>query len=307
MEDLLLGVDGGNSKTRALLADRSGNVIGVGTAGSSNQHSVGFERATESIRVAIAEAFRQAGIDPARTVAAAGFGLAGMDRPSDAARYEAWIVRQGFARRHTIVNDAELVLAAGTADGWGVSVICGTGSNCYGRAADGRTARAGGWGYLLGDEGSGYDIAVQALRLATQTADGCSEAPTILCAALDHWGLDEPIQLIGHVYRAELTRSEIATLAQRIALMADDGDPVAAALVDRAAGELARLVAAVARRLGLQRPPLALGGGLFVTSSRLGQGIVAQASLELGPVAYVDDPTRGALVLARRLAHAAGG
>src|SRR2546423_722716 len=81
----------------------------------------GWAGATEAIRVAIAEAFGQAGMDPARTVAAASFGLAGMDRPRDAARYEAWIVRQGFARRHTIVNDAELVLAAGTADGWGVS------------------------------------------------------------------------------------------------------------------------------------------------------------------------------------------
>src|SRR4029453_12414402 len=79
-------------------------------------------------------------------------------------------------------------LAAGAPEGWGVALIAGTGSFCWGRDAAGRSARVGGWGFLLGDEGSGYDLAVQALRLATQTADGRAEAHAILRAILDHWG-----------------------------------------------------------------------------------------------------------------------
>ena len=303
---MLLGIDGGNSKTRALLADRSGAVLGAGTAGSSNHNSVGFEAATQALQTAIGEAFQRAAIDLATPIDVACLGLAGADRPADRARLDAWITRQGIARRWMVVTDAELVLVAGNPTGWGVALICGTGSICYGRTHDGRSTRAGGWGYLLGDEGSGYDIALRALRLATRTADGCAAAPTILQAALDHWGLEEPFQLIGHVYRDEMTRAELATLAQRIALMADMGDHAAAALLDQAAQDMARLVGAVVRKLDLCRPPIMLAGGLFNTSARLRHAVVAHTEVELGPPVYVDEPALGALTLARQLWDGAG-
>ena len=299
MDDLFLGVDGGGSKTRALLTDAAGAVLGTGSAGSSNYQAVGFEAAITAIEQAVATAFHDAG--RAGPAAAACLGLAGAGRPDDRARFEAWTARANFAQRCTIVGDAELVLAAGTPEGWGVALICGTGSIGYARATDGRSARAGGWGYVLGDEGSGYDIARHALRLATQTADGRAIAPTILQAALEHWGLSEPQQLVQQIYRSGMAAADIATLAQRIAALCEAGDAHAAAIVDEAAQELARIGLAAARQLGLQRPPLALAGGLFGASPRLREGIAARAGNALGPFVYVAEPAQGALVIARRM------
>ena len=301
MAELLLGIDGGGSKTRALIADREGKVLGVGSAGSSNYQAVGFDEATRGLHQAIAGALESAGLSPETPFAAACFGLAGAGRPADHARFSAWVVEQRLAPRHRIVNDAELLLAAGTPGGWGIALIGGTGSICYGSAPDGRTARAGGWGYLLGDEGSGYAIALDALRLATQTADGRAEAHALLQAILRHWALDEPSRFIPYVYRPTVTRADIAALARPLIDLAAAGNPDAARIVDGAAHELARLVAAVARRLDLHEPPLALGGGLLGASDSLRQAVVERAQIALGPVRYVDDPAAGAIVLARRL------
>jgi N-acetylglucosamine kinase-like BadF-type ATPase len=182
-----------------------------------------------------------------------------------------------------------------------VALICGTGSLAWGRTPDGRTARAGGWGYLLGDEGSGYDIALRALRLATQTADGRAAAHALLQAALDHWGLEAPEQLIGQVYRTETTRSEIAALAQRIVALADAGEPAAISLLDDAAHDLAQLVATVARKLDLIAPPVALAGGLLGAGERLRRGIATYTGMDLGTLTYVEEPARGAVAIAHRL------
>lgn len=299
MAELLLGIDGGGSKTRVLLADRDGNLRGVGTAPSSNYQSVGWEAATNALHTAIGAALHHAA--PNDTVAAACFGLAGVDRPADREEYTAWVRQQAYAPRFTIVNDAELVLAAGTPAGWGVALICGTGSICYGRSPDGRTTRAGGWGYLLGDEGSGYDIGVQALRLATQTADGRASAQRVLSAILEHWQLDDPSELIGYVYRPETTRATIAALGGSIAALASHGDGDASAIMSGAARELGRLIAAVVRRLDLAQPPVALGGGLLVGTPELQQQIKTLAGVPLGTLTPVEDPARGAIVIARRL------
>uniref|UniRef100_A0A831X8M6 BadF/BadG/BcrA/BcrD type ATPase n=1 Tax=Thermorudis peleae TaxID=1382356 RepID=A0A831X8M6_9BACT len=308
MARLLLGVDGGATKTRALLADLAGRVVGAGTAGSSNYQSVGLERAVTAIVEAIRAAFADARLMPGEDeVAAACFGLAGVDRPDDRERLSGRLERERLGRRMVIVNDSELVLAAGCSDGWGVAVISGTGSICFGRAPDGRTTRAGGWGYILGDEGSGFDIAVQALRLATRTADGRANAPGLLRAALTFWELDAPEQLIGLIYQREAgAPGSVARFATRVLELAEAGDPDARQVLERAADDLALHVATVAWRLGLERPPVAFGGGVLRASALLRQAVYERAGVPLGPAAVVDDPALGALAIARRLAEAPG-
>lgn len=301
MTKLFLGVDGGGSRTRVLLADGSGAIVGRGDAGSSNYQAVGFDAATQAIAGAIAAARRSAGVSADAPIAAACLGLAGVSRPIDQARFNAWCEQQRIAQQFRVVIDAELLLAAVSDTVWGVALICGTGSICYGRHPDGRTARSGGWGYLLGDEGSGYAIATHALRLATQTADGRAEAPALLDLALRHWDLAEPPQLITHVYQGGVTRAQIAGLAQPIAALADAGDPGACRVIDQAAEDLARMVAVVVRRLELERPPIALAGGVFASSQRLWPGICARLDIAIGSVQPVHDPANGALAIARRL------
>ena len=300
-DGILLGIDGGASQTHALIADASGRVLGTGTASASNYQSVGFDLATEALLTAIGRAKDAAGIARETPLDVACFGLAGIGRPDDRARFETWAAEHGIAQRSNFVSDAELVLAAGTEEGWGVALIAGTGSFCWGRAADGRTARVGGWGYLLGDEGSGYDLALQALRLAAQTADGRTRANDLLQAILAHWSLDEPAGLIPYIYHPKRTRAEIAGVIAPVLALADAGDTYAGALIERAAADLARMLFTLIDKLGLQQPPVALAGGLLGASPTLRASIAERVPAVLGPVVYVGEPAHGALALARRL------
>jgi len=142
---LVLGIDGGGTKTTALLADGEGRILGRGFAGSSNYHTIGLAAAGEALLEGIRAAFAEAEEAP-RPVAAACLGLAGVDRPEDRELIRAWAREARVAEEVLVVNDGAIVLAAGTPDNWGVAVISGTGSIAWGRNPDGATARAGGGG-----------------------------------------------------------------------------------------------------------------------------------------------------------------
>jgi N-acetylglucosamine kinase-like BadF-type ATPase len=196
------------------------------------------------------------------------------------------------------------VLAAASIDGAAIALISGTGSICYGRDAAGNRARSGGWGHLLGDEGSGYDLALRALRLATQTADGRAQAGEVLRAVLEQWGLSQAEDLIPFAYQRGTTRAEFAELAWPILALAEAGDEPAQALVAVISCELARQADAVGERLGLVQPLLAFGGGLLLGSQLLRQLVVEHLHIEVAGAVTVDDPCRGALRLAEALLEA---
>jgi N-acetylglucosamine kinase-like BadF-type ATPase len=309
----LLGVDGSGANTQALIADLEGAVLARGLGPSSNLHHVGFERGFQAIATAIEGALAQVrGTMPAAAnapgsarwrfagIAAACLGLSGVDSSADEAQVSQWLKEQALSPRFAVVNDSELVLAGGTPAGWGVALISGTGSVCIGRTAEGKSARVGGWGPLLGDEGSGYHIAGLALRRATQTADERSDAQPLLKAILRHWALSEPSALIRHVHAATTTTSDIAALATLVLDLAGRNDSAALEVVAEAGGELAVHIDTVIRLLRLTRPPLALGGGLMLRGA-LRKTMLAAVKSELGPITQVADPPLGAVVLARRL------
>jgi N-acetylglucosamine kinase-like BadF-type ATPase len=177
---LLLGIDGGGSSTRAAIADSSGAVLGKGQAGSSNYQSVGFAAATWALHEAIDAAHMDAGIESHTRFDAACFGLAGAGWPDDQRRFTAWAAEYGIAINVRCVSDAEIILAAGTPEQWGVALISGTGSVCWARSPDGSSVRVGGWGYLLGDEGSGQlDYVERPIRKSSGSrrwsANSCSD------------------------------------------------------------------------------------------------------------------------------------
>jgi len=304
--DLLLGIDGGGSKTVAWLALRAGGeppeVIGRGTAGGSNPQAAGFPAALENLDRAVAAAFGAAAVTP-RPVAAAVVGLAGCDRDEDREALSRWAEDRRLARRFRVVHDAVPVLAAGTPEGWGVALISGTGSFAFGEDARGRSARAGGWGYLLGDEGSAYAIALAGLRAAAQAVDGRAPATLLLPTILQHLDLKRPEQLIPAVYQPEPDRPAIAGLAQLVLKTAEAGDAAAAEIVGQAARDLAAMVAAVARKLDFApRPfPLALAGSALLGSGMLQSGLMTELTnlgLQAGPVGRVPEPVAGAVALA---------
>ncbi len=168
--NLIIGVDGGGTRTRVRIANAQGEILGDGEAGTSNLHAQGMEAAQEELRKAIASAFDHAGIQ-VQKVPAACLGLSGVGRPAERAEWTTW-AEEHVAHQVRVINDGEIVLAAGTPENWGVALVAGTGSIAWGKTRTGKIARAGGWGFLMGDEGSSYDLARQALRAAAQAATG---------------------------------------------------------------------------------------------------------------------------------------
>ena len=301
---LILGLDGGGSRTVALLAIAQENgtseFLGRGEAGPSNQQSVGTEAAFAALDEAIAGAFASAGL-ARRPVASACLGLAGAGRPSDQQVVHDWAAGIGLAATVEVTGDSALLLAAGTPTGVGVAVVAGTGSMAFARAADGRTFRAGGWGPLMGDEGSGYAVAAAGLRAVARAADGRGPATTLADRLLAAYGLDRVEELVGVVYRGS-DRATIAALAPVVLTVADEGDPVAAEIAREAATELAAAAAAAARPLGLNAPlPVVLAGGLLLSSTGYRTrflAALADRGLCPDPVAVVAEPAEGAVRLA---------
>jgi N-acetylglucosamine kinase-like BadF-type ATPase len=309
---LLLGIDGGGTSTEAWLADCTGRVLGRGRSGPSNAKSIGLDAARRALNLAIASAFADANLEPAAADVAC-LGLAGFDRPADRAVLQEWSTAEGWARRLLVVNDGDLLLAAGTPEGWGVGVIAGTGSIAVGRAPDGTTARAGGWGYLFGDEGSAYGVALAALRWIARTHDGrvpsCPQPDVLVPRVCEALGAADPSGLVTAIYRAEVDRARIAALAPIVTAAAEERSVAAGAILAQAAEELAGAVIAVARRLRLLEDPrtaafpLVTAGGFLLATPPLTSAIVARLQLmglSPGSVTPVPDPVFGALTLARR-------
>src|SRR5439155_21475116 len=214
--DVIVGVDGGGTKTVAWLApmnDPSNAVVlGRGQAGPGNPRAAGFEVALANIGAAIDAAFTDAKLP--RTVAvAACFGLAGAGREIEQQRIVALATEQKIARAIRVTGDAEPILAAASSDNSGVALICGTGSMAWGRNAAGKTARCGGWGFLIGDEGSAYWIARAGLTAAVRGADGRGEMTALLPRFQKELQAAAPQDLVDRVYSPQMTRERIASLA----------------------------------------------------------------------------------------------
>ena len=197
--DLVMGIDGGGSTTVALVATAT-EIIGRGEAGPSNMQAVGVTRAFNAIEDAVAAAFAAAGRTPA-TVRHAVLGLAGADRPQEQALVRSWAEQFGLAKEVDVVNDAQLLFAAGTPEGWGIALVAGTGSIAFGRTPEGKLGRAGGWGYLLGDEGSAYALVMSALQEVVHAADGRGPPTVLTDRLLWAMGGHKPMDLIPAVYR----------------------------------------------------------------------------------------------------------
>ncbi|GIW87113.1 MAG: N-acetylglucosamine kinase [Isosphaeraceae bacterium] len=308
-ESLILGVDGGGTSTVAWLArGPDGFVVGKGEAGPSNAKAVGVEAARRALEEARARAFGAAGLEP-RRVAVVCLGLAGFDRPEDRALLGEWV--DDWSNRLVLVNDAELVIAAGTREGWGVAVIAGTGSICVGRARDGRVARAGGWGHLIGDEGSAYRVALEGLRLVAQRCDGrevpVADPDPLTVAACAAFEVDRAEAIISRIYDGTWDRTRLAGLAPLVAEAAESGDDAALDLIQNEGEALAQMVGAVCEKLGwlevLDEPlPLALAGGFLVRTPALQEALIETVE-EIGfrvVRSIVEEPVVGAVALARQ-------
>jgi len=298
----LIGVDGGASHTACWVADESGRVRGRGEAGPCNLGSVGAEAAEANLGAAVRAATVQAGTRP-QDVAAACFGVAGFDRPADRAALMEIVRRLGFTGPFRLENDAVVAWAGATRARPGVVVVAGTGSIAYGRVGDGRSARAGGWGPLFGDEGSGFDLGKRAVAAALAAADGRGPATALSPLIVRSLGLAEVEDAVAALRWHQADPAKVATLAPLVQRAAENGDGVALDIIAGAAQALAEMAGAVLARLGL-RPAgavVAAGGGLLLEPAPLRRALDAalrRRGVSGGLQMPLLSPTAGALLLA---------
>lgn len=295
----ILGVDGGGTKTVALLGDQDGNVLARGLSGPSNTNAVGFEAAC----LALENAIHRARADHPGEISAMCLGLAGAGRNEEIEQFQNWAAHKFPKAALKVVSDAEILLTAGASSGPALALICGTGSIAYGRTVTGELIRAGGWGYLVGDEGSGYAIGAAALRAVMQAYDGRKSTTLLSELVLKRFEAHTPPDLVRSIY-GTLSLSTIASLTDLVEQAAESGDAVATAILDEASRELARAIAALYPKLGISSVPLILSGGTILHGRYLRkafQHACERQKLEFTRVHDVVEPAGGALKLAWQL------
>ena len=257
--DAVIGLDIGGTKTRGVRFER-GEPVADESVGSANVQNVSREEAAAHL----AELFARIGQGPVSQVYA---GSGGIDTEADAAALAALIEPHVPGARITVVHDSRLLLAAGGAS-TGVAVIAGTGSAAWGTNGRGGEARAGGWGYLLGDEGSGYWLGREAVRHSLRRMNQGQEPDELTRALLDSCHTDDPNKLIAMFHSPDTGRRFWAQQARLVVEAADAGHRVSRELIDQAGKDLADMAAQVLRQLGLDGPVI-LGSGLGMNVARL--------------------------------------
>ena len=278
---LYAGFDGGGSKTACFLADEQGNLLGQGTGGPSNYLFCGRDVAGKSLRDALNGAFHTAGLEQQRLTGAFVGSAAILLGHGD---FHAPFFREWVDTEQLVCDSDILPVWFGGAKGEeAVVAIAGTGSIAYGCTVEG-FFRVGGWGPLMGDEGSGYDLGRRALQTAARMADGRMETePAFLQAVLDTYEVETPHELISAV-KGEDSRRKIAACAKTVFALAETGSEAADKLLEETAEELALLCRTAAKKAGRETLQVVLTGGLAqAILSRLKKRLTRISTLQVAP------------------------
>jgi N-acetylglucosamine kinase-like BadF-type ATPase len=287
---LFAGFDGGGTRTTCVICGPDGSVLGVGSGGRSNYHNTGLRNALASLRRSFRGALEQSGEGGDRPGIEACFGLAGLDSPRDMEIMRRAIrsmrLSAGGRRDDLVENDWRTAIAGAFIDEPGVTLIAGTGCAAAAQRG-GKVVRVGGWGHIVDDRGSAYDIGKDALYSAMRDYDGRGPKTRLLALLMRRLGTDEPQGIVARVYAGHMTVSQIASLSALVSEAADGGDEVALQILREKGRVLGALVVSAASRLGMleTRFGVSLNGGVF----KSGQPV-------LGPL---EDTVRAAVPLAR--------
>ena len=302
-----IGIDGGASKTAAIVVDEHGNKLGTGLAGGSNHLRVGIEEATRNVERAMNKALVEAGI-AIKDVEYAYCGIAGSDHPVHRQRVID-ALQVFFPRGNFIVDtDARVALTGAVGFGAGIVVISGTGSVAFGRNSKGEEARAGGWGPTLGDEGSGFWIAREGLSAVVRAHDGRGFATVMTELLCYQYDMCSPDDLPRFVYAATTHVDDIARYGKLVIEAAQSNDEVARDILARGGSELADCVLAIARKLHMTDSefPVAYVGGAFHAGELLLNPMRLRLQRDVpgaGLVPPQRTPVEGAAMMAMRSAE----
>jgi len=264
MTKLVIGLDGGGTKTLGVLVSSEGKILARETGESSNIQAIGAEKLGIVLRALVEKLAVAAGVT-LQDIDHLYAGLAGAGRPADRETISKMVTENRLAKNHTIDTDAAAALAGAFAGGPGVIVISGTGAICFGKDAAGTLYRCGGWGYLLGDEGSGYYIGQQALIAALKDLDGRGPKTVLREVYENRYELSSIDMIISQIYSGKIDRTEIASNAPFVFEAAEKGDIAARQIIESAGREIGVQVAATAKRMGCEQGEVevALIGSVF--------------------------------------------
>ncbi|MFP5264555.1 MAG: BadF/BadG/BcrA/BcrD ATPase family protein [Blastocatellia bacterium] len=303
-ETYFLGIDGGGTKTHAVITDAACRVVGEGSSGASNPLRVGLEEAVSHIEQAVADACASARVR-LRQVTSACAAIAGVNHPIHYHTMKDALDQALGLGALELVTDARAALEGALDGRAGVVLIAGTGSIAMGLNEAGEQARSGGWGPTISDEGSGYDIARRALKAVISSFDGRSPATSLSGLILDKLRISSAADLPGVIYNSDSEAVEIASLAEIVADAARGGDGVAREILAGAGRDLGELVLSVVKRLALQSHSfrVACVGSVFKSGelvlAPLREAVLREArAAEIGPPLY--PPAIGAVKLARK-------
>jgi N-acetylglucosamine kinase-like BadF-type ATPase len=271
---LVLGVDGGNSKTEAVLVDASGALRGASRTGSSSPHRLGLDGAIDVLDGLIDELFASAGLSrhagSGPTLAQASYLLAGIDTDQDEREAFRAIEAKGWSAGLNVANDTLAVLRAGATSAWGIAVVCGAGLNALAVAPDGRRAGYQALGEISGDWGGGEEIGRAALGAAIRASDLRGPETVLRTEVPDALGFGSPQAVADAIFTRALDPHAVLELPRVVLAASDNGDQVARGIVDRVADEVAGMATALARRLDLEglAVEVTLGGGVLQSGNR---------------------------------------
>lgn len=302
MNRYYLGIDGGQSSTTALIADEDGNILGAGRGGPCNHASgeAGRLKFFNAVSGCVNAAFAEAGLSRESVqFEAACLGFSG--GPGDKDQYSRELIS---AKQFHITHDAEIALAGATAGEPGVIIIAGTGSMAFGSNASGKFARAGGWGYVFGDEGGAFDVVRQAVRAVLRAEEGWGPQTLLSEMLLQATGAATANDMLHRFYTPDFTRQQIAALAPLVEDAGQRGDAIARSVLNGAARDLTQYVQGVLHNLFQphDRPPVCYVGGLFA-SAVVRNAFIAEMEDATGirPQAPIFNPAAGAILSALRL------
>lgn len=287
----ILGVDGGGSKTLAVVADESGEVLGIGRSGSANHQVLGLDHAMEQVRLAVLQAYAGAGVQP-EEVEAAAYCIAGADLPEDFELLRPALAELHLAHRMHLENDIVASLRSGSDRHDVVVVGWGSGVNALGRNAAGKEIRLPALGWISGDWGGGGDLGREAIFLVVRGDDGRGRPTLLREPVLEAFGVTDVDGLVRNLYFEEGRRPPVHSLAPLVFAAAKAGDGVARDLVERAGIEVADTALALLRRLEILDVPadVVLAGSIFKAESPLLLDTVRCRLNEAAPLAQMVQP-----------------
>ncbi|MCL2832275.1 MAG: hypothetical protein FWD78_03810 [Treponema sp.] len=301
---MYFGIDGGGTYSRIAVTDRDGNVVAGAEAGSTNIYSVTRDEVLANLGKLLDGAVKTAGIKKSDLKAGC-LGSAGLGREGEQMLFRGFFdTLLGSEFPVKLCSDAEILLCGGLRGLEGYCLISGTGSAAFGRSADGRLVRAGGHGYLLGDEGSASWIGRTAIARVLRSLEGRDISTQMLPQILKTTRLDNSGDLIQYVHH-DADKARIAALAPAVTSAAEAGDPLALDILHTGARELALLVCSVVKQSPwINRRELVIAGGVIEHNGIIAGGLREILSREL-PGLKVSPPAgtalEGACILARSL------